>query len=378
MVAVLVLAAVAIAACGGDSTSESSAAPSTAPSASASTGDSGGYTGPDSEYLTKLDPPTLQSGFTFKVGYLTPFAGIVTLETIKTACKAETERQGGTFISYDAGLDVQKQVSQMQQLISQKVDLIYAYPVTEASLTKPIQQAADAGIPVVLLNTPPDSSRINEVIGAASINVGLAFDEADYQTIKYIADNYPGAKVGIIGYAPPAESLVWIIERELYWCEQLGLDMVAKVDAVDPTPNAATVATQSILAKAPDVQFILGYNDISTLGRGGRGEGGGQDGRAVRHAQRRPGHHRHGHQGWDRAVHVQPGVGRERHPGRVRRLRHPHQAEPAAADPDRADRHAGHEGQRRPARVPALSPVHSCVARLRAVPRDAPRASCRR
>ena len=94
----------------------------------------------------------------------------------------------------------------------------------------------------------------------------LAFDEADYQTIKYIADNYPGAKVGIIGYAPPAESLVWIIERELYWCEQLGLDMVAKVDAVDPTPNAATVATQSILAKAPDVQFILGYNDISTLG----------------------------------------------------------------------------------------------------------------
>ena len=60
----------------------------------------------------------------------------------------------------------------MQQLISQKVDLIYAYPVTEASLTGPIQQAADAGIPVVLLNTPPDSSRINEVIGAASINVG--------------------------------------------------------------------------------------------------------------------------------------------------------------------------------------------------------------
>ena len=56
--------------------------------------------------------------------------------------------------------------------------------------------------------------------------------------------------MGIIGYAPPAESLVWIIERELYWCNQLGLDMVAKVDAVDPTPNAATVATQSILAKA--------------------------------------------------------------------------------------------------------------------------------
>ena len=262
---VLALLAVAVAACGSSTNTTASTTPSAAPSASSSSA-AGGYTGPDAEYLTKLDPPTLQSGFKFKVGYLTPFAGIVTLETIKAACKAETERQGGSFISYDAGLDVQKQVSQMQQLISQKVDLIYAYPVTEASLTKPIQQAADAGIPVVLLNTPPDSSRINEVIGAASINVGLAFDEADYQTIKYIADNYPGAKVGIIGYAPPAESLVWIIERELYWCEQLGLKMVAKVDAVDPTPNAATVATQSILAKAPDVQFILGYNDISTLG----------------------------------------------------------------------------------------------------------------
>ena len=261
---VLALLTVAMAACGSSTDTTASTAPSAAASASSST--TGEYTGPDSEYLTKLDAPTLQSGFTFKVGYLTPFAGIVTLETIKAACKTETERQGGTFISYDAGLDVQKQVSQMQQLISQKVDLIYAYPVTEASLSKPIQQAADAGIPVVLLNTPPDSSRINEVLGAATLNVGLAFDEADYQTIKYIADNYPGAKVGIIGYAPPAESLVWIIEREVYWCEQLGLDMVAKVDAVDPTPNAATVATQSILAKAPDVQFILGYNDIATLG----------------------------------------------------------------------------------------------------------------
>jgi len=263
---VLALLAVAMAACGSSTDTTASTAPSAAASASSSPTDLNGYTGPDAQYLTKLTEPTLKSGFSFKVGYLTPFAGIVTLETIKNACKAETEKQGGTFISYDAGLDVQKQVSQMQQLISQKVDLIYAYPVTEASLSKPIQQAADAGIPVVLLNTPPDSSRINEVLGAASLNVGTAFDQADYETIKYIADNYPGAKVGIIGHAPPAESLVWIIERELYWCEQLGLDMVAKVDAVDPTPNAATVATQSILAKAPEVQFILGYNDISTLG----------------------------------------------------------------------------------------------------------------
>lgn len=263
---VLALLAVAMAACGSSTDTTASTAPSAAASASSSPTDLNGYTGPDAQYLTKLTEPTLKSGFSFKVGYLTPFAGIVTLETIKNACKAETERQGGSFIAYDAGLDVQKQVSQMQQLISQKVDLIYAYSATEASLTKPIQQAADAGIPVVLLNTPPDSSRINEVRGAASLNVGLAFDLADYVTIKYIADNYPGAKVGIIGYAPPAESLKWIIERELYWCKQLGLNMVAKIDAVDPTPNAATVATQSILAKAPDVQFILGYNDISTLG----------------------------------------------------------------------------------------------------------------
>ena len=60
MVAVLVLAAVAIAACGSTTDSSSSAAPSTASSASTGTG---GYTGPDSEYLTTAGAPTLQSGF---------------------------------------------------------------------------------------------------------------------------------------------------------------------------------------------------------------------------------------------------------------------------------------------------------------------------
>ena len=184
--------------------------------------------------------------------------------------------------------------------------------------------------------------------------------------------------MGIIGYAPPAESLVWIIERELYWCEQLGLNMVAKVDAVDPTPNAATVATQSILAKAPDVQFILGYNDISTLGAvaavkaaGKTGvlcatPNGGQDITAmgIKDGTVLCTYNLAWVENGTQAAYAGYDILTE--------------AEPAAADPDRADRHAGHEGQRRPARVPALSPVHSCVARLGAVPRDAPRASCRR
>lgn len=172
---------------------------------------------------------------------------------------------GGQFIAFDAGLDVQKQVSQMNQLISMKVNLIYAYPVSVASLTQPVAAAKAAGIPVIYITTPADPSKVGTELGQAQMNVGFPFDLGDYTTLKYIADTHPGAKVGFVGFAGVAESLTWIIAQEKYWAAQLGLNVVGTVDALDQSPNAATVAAQSILAKYPDVQVILGYDDNSTM-----------------------------------------------------------------------------------------------------------------
>ncbi len=224
-----------------------------------------GYNAADAQYIgAGLPEPTKKEGFKFKVGYLEPWAGGQVLYTIEKSCQAKIEELGGEFISYDAGLDTQKQVSQMDTLISQKVDLIFAYPVTEASLTQGMAAAKKANIPVVLVNVPSNSE--TPVDPSAQAMVGMAFDAYDYATIKYISTVMPGAKVAFIGFAPPAENLIHIVGRANYWANQLGLTNLGQIDAVDATPQAAGVAAQAIIAKYPDVQVIIAYNDYATMG----------------------------------------------------------------------------------------------------------------
>ena len=98
--------------------------------------------------------------------------------------------------------------------------------------------------------------------------VGMAFDQYDYVTMKISPRSIPKGKVAFIGFGPPTDNLVHIVGRSKYWAGQMGLNILGEVDALDASPNAASVATQAIIGKYPDVQIIIGYNDYAT----GRGE----------------------------------------------------------------------------------------------------------
>jgi ABC-type sugar transport system substrate-binding protein len=287
IVLVLAMVAFVVAACGGDSSTETTAATTATTAAAptttaastentvaptdtttASTGttlDLAGYSGPDAPYLSAgLPEPAVQAGFEFTVGYLQPWAGASVLLAVETACQAETEALGGKFISYDATGNTEKQVSQMNTLISQKVDLVFAFPVSEASLTQGMAAANAAGIPVALINMPPSSE--TPVDPSAKAMVGMPFDYFAYTTMKYVADTMPGAKVAFVGYAPPAEQLIYLMKQANHWATEFGLTVLDQVDAVDDNPASAGVAAQAIIGKYPDVQVIIAYNDYSTMG----------------------------------------------------------------------------------------------------------------
>jgi ABC-type sugar transport system substrate-binding protein len=242
-------------------------APSTETTA-ASTGttlDLGGYTGPDAKFLSAgLPDPTKKADFTFTVGFLQPWAGASVLLAVEKACQAEVEALGGKFISYDATGNTEKQVSQINTLISQKVDLIVAFPVSEASLTQGMAAANAAKIPVVLINMPPSSDK--PVDPSAKTMVGNPFDFYAYTAMKAIAEAKPGAKVAFVGYAPPAEQLIYLVKQTKQYAAEFGLTVLGQVDAVDDNPASAGAAAQAIMSKYPDVQMIVAYNDYSTMG----------------------------------------------------------------------------------------------------------------
>ena len=94
----------------------------------------------------------------------------------------------------------------MDQLISQKVNVIIAYPVTEAGLTQGVAAAKAAGIPVVPISVPSNSQKTLDP--NVSTMVGMAFDQYDYVTMKHIAEKYPKGKVAFLGFGPPTENLM--------------------------------------------------------------------------------------------------------------------------------------------------------------------------
>ena len=65
-------------------------------------------------------------------------------------------------------------------------------------------------------------------------------------------------------YGLPNEAIVHILDRGHYWAQQFGLTILPdEVSAINPSPAAASDAAQSILAKHPDANYIITFNDVS-------------------------------------------------------------------------------------------------------------------
>ncbi|WP_426135249.1 sugar ABC transporter substrate-binding protein [Pseudomonas sp. PWP3-1b2] len=88
----------------------------------------------------------------------------------------------------DARADVVKQLSQVENFISQKVDAIIVNPVDTASTARIIKSATDAGIPLVFVNRRPDQKDLpKDVVAVVSDDL-----EAGRLQMQYLADKMGG------------------------------------------------------------------------------------------------------------------------------------------------------------------------------------------
>ncbi|MCQ2996392.1 sugar ABC transporter substrate-binding protein [Pseudomonas syringae] len=88
----------------------------------------------------------------------------------------------------DARADVVKQLSQVENFISQKVDAIIVNPVDTASTARISKAAIEAGIPLVYVNRRPDQADLPKGVAAVTSND----EEAGRLQMQYIADKLGG------------------------------------------------------------------------------------------------------------------------------------------------------------------------------------------
>jgi inositol transport system substrate-binding protein len=102
--------------------------------------------------------------------------------------KAKSFPEGVQLQFEDARSDVVKQLSQVENFISQKVDAIVVNPVDTAATRKITEAAVKAGIPLVYVNRRPDDLNLPKgVVTVASNDL-----EAGEMQMQYLADKMGG------------------------------------------------------------------------------------------------------------------------------------------------------------------------------------------
>lgn len=179
------------------------------------------------------------------------------------SAKEEAEKQGVELVVTDGQSDAQKQVTALENYISQGCDAIYVVPVDEESLKATIKEAEDAGIPVITHTTyyeeasafiSIDETEMGETIGGAAgewmaetfgEDAEVEYAVLTQSTLPQTINRSNGIQSGIAKFVPNAKCVTTVDA----WLPDMGME-----------------AAETILQAHPDVKAIVGINDSGALG----------------------------------------------------------------------------------------------------------------
>lgn len=203
--------------------------------------------------------PTASGGIT--VGYSDPVASNPAQQAVARGQEEAAKEFGWDLVHLDANLSASKQVSDIDTLISKKVDAINSFTIDQGAADAVYQRASQAGIPVI-----GQSSRSKYI--QSSVWNQQNFDcSVAAKAAAYINARTPGAKTLVIG-GPPVGAITQYVNCFQDEAEKAGLDVLEKKDNTTDTASGGQPIAAALINKHPDVQAIWCYNDPSCLGAG--------------------------------------------------------------------------------------------------------------
>lgn len=203
----------------------------------------------------------------FTIGISNPQGAQPILKMTQDSFTAAAKRDGITVKALDAQLDAAKQVTDVDQLVAQHVDLIVVYPLDANSLKPALKRADAAGIKVVGWAglASPDADP-----GVMSSNVDTG---GSYRGSKLLGEyvnkelDGEGNVLGVgLGFPVPALETM-LAEYETNVTEGTSIKWLGRVD--NPTDDIAggqKVVATALTKYQNDVQAIMAYNDSSAIG----------------------------------------------------------------------------------------------------------------
>jgi ribose transport system substrate-binding protein len=166
------------------------------------------------------------------------------------------------LIFMDAQNDSLRQRAQIEELTSMKVDLIIISPKETAPLTKPVAEAYDAGIPVIVLDRRVSGDKYTAFIGADNVKIGRAAGKWTRATL-----GGKGKVVELRGLmtSSPGQDRHRGFRDGLALDDNPGLEVVAQAD-MDWLEGKARSEMESILAVHDTIDLVYAHNDPGAHG----------------------------------------------------------------------------------------------------------------
>ncbi|MFN8224120.1 MAG: sugar ABC transporter substrate-binding protein [Gaiellales bacterium] len=233
-----------------------------------------GYKGVEASLPTQFKRPAKRAGTECTIGFQNPVAANETLSYLQKAAVKQGAAYGCKVITLDDKLSADKQVSNMQQLLAQKVKTIIFYPLDPKAVQPVLKQAQKQGVPVLAI----DSTFGNPKAAAPGITtqVWQGRDIQAYLQAKAMAAANPGGKIGLIGIGFPVPALKYLNKREAFWAKSLGLTVLGTQDNPSDDVTGGEKAANGLLQRYQDMDGVIGYNDPSALGASAAARGAGR------------------------------------------------------------------------------------------------------
>ncbi len=222
-----------------------------------------GYTGVEAKLPTAFKAPAKKAGTACTIGFQNPIAANEFLGFLQKAVVAEGKRLGCKVITLDDALSPDKQVSNMQQLLAQKVGVIIFYPLDPKATTPVLKQAQKQNVPVIAIDASFGSTKKVPLIAT---QVWQGRDTQAYLQAQALKKAKPNAKLGLIGIGIPVPAIKYLSQREAFWAKKAGATVIGQQDNPSDDVTGGEKAANALLQRYSDIDAVIGYNDPSAIG----------------------------------------------------------------------------------------------------------------
>lgn len=247
----------------GGSTSESPESTETSSEAALTSEFTDGYAGPESKFPTSYEAPEEKAGTEFTVGFINPNASIESLGDLEKAVEEQTKNLGGQFIAKNSQLDIDREVSNFEQLLAQNVNAIVCYPIDPRALGPSLKKAEEQGVAVIGIDMNADTT--TPLAEGFTSQLTLSRDYGAFLAAKTMSEAEPEAETGIITIAAPVPAFAFQVERLEAYGKEDGLKFVGVQKNSNDSTSGATQAMNSLLSSSSGMTGTFAYNDLTGL-----------------------------------------------------------------------------------------------------------------